>query len=212
MQLKQRHGIINFHHRSLVSRKDREALHKHKGMILWFTGFSGSGKSTIAHTVEERLYQRGCSTLVLDGDNVRTGLCADLGFSPADRSENMRRVGELARLFIDAGMIVLIALISPFRADRQRVRERVGAQDFLEIYCRCPIEVCEARDVKGLYRRARTGEVKEYTGISSPYEEPLTPALTLDTHLHSLDECVARVMALLFQRGVLDNAADIQEK
>lgn len=190
-------------HQATVTRPRRERLFGHKSAVLWFTGLSGAGKSTIAHSVEERLHQSGCHTFVLDGDNVRHGLCRDLGFSKADRSENIRRIGEMVKLFLESGVIVLTAFISPIRQDREWVRALVPAGDFIEVYCRCPIEVCEGRDIKGLYRKARAGEVKEFTGISAPYEAPENPELVLDTNLHTLDECVDRVMALLRSRAVI---------
>lgn len=194
-------GVV-WHH-ATVTRKRRQQLFGHKSTILWFTGLSGSGKSTIAHSVEERLHQSGCHTSVLDGDNVRHGLCADLGFSSKDRAENIRRIGEVVKLFLESGVIVLTAFISPTRADRARVRALVPAGDFFEIYCRCPIEVCEDRDVKGLYRKARAGEIKEFTGISSPYEAPENPELLLDTNLYTLEECVDAVMSLLVKREII---------
>jgi adenylylsulfate kinase len=190
-------------HHATVTRSRREQLNGHKGVILWFTGLSGSGKSTIAHAVEERLHQSECRTFVFDGDNVRHGLCGDLGFSQKDRSENIRRIGEMVKLFLEAGNIVLTAFISPVGKDRERVRSLASAGDFIEIYCCCPLDVCESRDVKGLYQRARSGEVKEFTGISSPYEAPEKPELVLDTNVSSLDECVSKVMALLSQRGII---------
>ncbi len=184
-------------HHATVTRPRRERLNRHRSVVVWFTGLSGSGKSTIAHAVEERLHQMGCRTFVLDGDNVRHGLCGDLGFSVADRQENIRRIGELSKLFIDAGVIVLTAFISPLRADRERVRQLVAPGDFIEIYCRCPLEVCEQRDVKGLYAKARAGLVKEFTGISSPYEEPAAPTVVLNTDQEDLDACADRVIGLL---------------
>ncbi|MTW12336.1 adenylyl-sulfate kinase [Pseudoduganella eburnea] len=186
-----------------VSRRQREEMHGHRGAVVWFTGLSGAGKTTLAHALEQRLFQSGCQTVVLDGDRLRQGLCAGLGFSPADRSENIRRAGEAARLFAEAGIIVLAALISPLRADRARVREMQAEGDFIEAWCQCPLEVCELRDVKGLYRRARAGEVAQFTGISAPYEAPLAPELSLDTARCSLDECVELVLDELFSRGVL---------
>lgn len=186
-----------------VARKDREKKNGHKSAAVWFTGLSGSGKSTIAHALEKRLHQAGCRTYVFDGDNVRHGLCSDLGFSPEDRSENIRRIGEMVKLFLDAGVIALTAFISPFTGDRQKVRRLLDDGDFIEIYCRCPIEVCEQRDVKGLYRRARTGEIKNYTGIGSPYEEPENPDLILDTHEHSLETCVDKVFDLFLERKII---------
>jgi adenylylsulfate kinase len=190
-------------HHATVTRARREQLNGHKSVILWFTGLSGAGKSTLAHAVEERLHQLGCRTFVMDGDNVRHGLCADLGFSEESRKENIRRVGEAAKLFLEAGVIVLTAFISPFRDDRARVRKLVPHGEFLEIYCRCPIEVCETRDVKGLYKRARAGEIKDFTGISSPYEEPMATELAVDTGALSLEDSVVRVIAMLVERGVI---------
>lgn len=162
-------------------RRRREKLNGHRGAVVWFTGLSGSGKPTLAHTVEERLHQAGCRTYVFDGDNVRHGLCSDLGFSVPDRSENIRRIGEMAKLFVDAGVIALTAFISPLARDRARVRQLIGSEDLIEIYCRCPLEVCERRDTKGMYARARKGEIPKFTGISAPYEPPVNPDLVLDT-------------------------------
>lgn len=191
-------------HNATVTRDRREQLNRHKGAILWFTGFSGSGKSTLAHSVEEELYQRQCRTYVLDGDNVRHGLCGDLSFSDEDRKENIRRIGNVAKLFLDNGTIVLTAFISPFRIDRKTVRNMVSHGEFFEIYCSAPIEVCEKRDVKGLYEKARKGEIKEFTGISSPYEEPVNPELTINTGVESLEECTGKVIKLLSDRGVIN--------
>lgn len=193
-------------HHATVTRARREQLNGHKSVILWFTGLSGAGKSTLAHAVEEYLHQHACRTFVMDGDNVRHGLCADLGFSEDSRKENIRRVGEAAKLFLEAGVIVLTAFISPFRDDRARVRKLVPHGEFLEVYCRCPIEVCETRDVKGLYKRARAGEIKDFTGISSPYEEPVAPELVVDTGTLSLEDSVTRVIAMLAERGVIRTA------
>lgn len=190
-------------HHATVTRERRERLNGHKSVILWFTGLSGAGKSTLAHAVEERLHRMGCRTFVFDGDNVRHGLCSDLGFSANDRVENIRRVGEMTKLFLEAGVIALTAFISPFRSDRERVRSLVPHGEFLEIYCRCPVEVCETRDVKGLYRRARAGEIKDFTGISSPYEEPLDAELVVDTGSKGLDECAGEVIDLLASRNVV---------
>ena len=184
----------------------REAQNGHRGAIIWFTGLSGSGKSTLAHAIEEELHQRGCRTFVLDGDNVRHGLCGDLGFSSKDRQENVRRIGEMAKLFMEAGVIVLTAFISPCRADRDRVRSMVETGEFIEIYCDSPIEVCERRDVKGLYKKARTGQIAEFTGISSPYEIPVAPELTLNTGGDLLDDCVKQVVELLLNRGIIRGA------
>jgi adenylylsulfate kinase len=197
------HNHHTTEHRASVTRARRAQQNGHKSVIVWFTGLSGSGKSTLAHAVEEQLHQRGCRTFVLDGDNVRQGLCADLGFSEAARTENIRRIGEVAKLCIEAGTVVLTAFISPFERDRARVRALVADGDFLEVYCACPLAVCETRDVKGLYRRARSGEIAEFTGISSPYEAPGAPDLEVDTANLSLDQSVARVLALLKARGIV---------
>jgi len=179
-----------------VTRADRERRNGHRGLVLWFTGLPSAGKSTLAHAVERELYAQGCRTFVLDGDNVRHGLCSDLGFSAEERAENMRRIGELARLFVEAGVITLAAFISPFAADRARLRGLFARGDFFEIYCECPVTVCEARDPKGMYQRARAGEIAEFTGVSSPYEAPEQPDLTVDTAQQPLDACVAQVLDL----------------
>jgi adenylylsulfate kinase len=189
-------------HHATVTRARREAQNGHRGAIIWFTGLSGSGKSTLAHAVEESLHQRGCRTFVLDGDNVRHGLCGDLDFSAQDRQENIRRIGEMAKLFVEAGVIVLTAFISPYRADRERVRGMVKHGDFIEIYCDAPIEVCEARDVKGMYKKARAGQIAEFTGISSPYEVPQNPELTVNTGDVDLNTCVQQVVHEMMQRGL----------
>lgn len=191
-------------HHATVTRARREKLNGHKSVVVWFTGLSGSGKSTLAHACEEQLHQIGARTIVLDGDNVRHGLCADLNFSDVARVENIRRVGEATKLFLEAGVITLTAFISPFEADRARVRKSVGAENFIEIYCNCPLDVCEQRDVKGLYKRARAGEIRDFTGISSPYEAPAAPELTLNTGEFHLEESVSQVMALLAARQVID--------
>ncbi|MGR8979225.1 MAG: adenylyl-sulfate kinase [Gammaproteobacteria bacterium] len=190
-------------HHATVNRLRREQLNGHRGAILWFTGLSGAGKSTLAHAVEERLFHKGCRTFVLDGDNVRHGLCSDLGFSPDERAENIRRIGEVAKLFMEAGVIVLTAFISPYRADRERVRGMVEHGDFMEIFCDTSIEICESRDVKGLYKKARAGLIAEFTGISSPYETPINPELTVNTGKAGLEECVDQVMAEMTYRGLI---------
>ena len=190
-------------HEAIVNRRLRERMNGHKSFILWFTGLSGSGKSTVAHAVEEALHELGCRTFVFDGDNVRHGLCSDLGFSVEDRAENIRRIGEMAKLFTEAGVIALTAFISPYRADRERVRSLVAPEDFIEIYCNCSLEICEQRDVKGLYAKARQGLIKDFTGISSAYEAPENPDLVLDTGGLPLKECVAQVLALLKNRGII---------
>jgi len=190
-------------HHATVTRERRQQLNKHRSSILWFTGLSGAGKSTLAHAVEEELYQRQCRTYVLDGDNVRHGLCSDLGFSEEDRQENIRRIGNVAKLFLDSGVIVLTAFISPFKKDRAIVRNLVLAGDFLEIHCSAPVEVCEQRDVKGLYKKAREGIISDFTGISSPYEIPTNPELTVKTGENSLEESVQKVIQLLLDRGII---------
>jgi len=190
-------------HRATVNRNRREQQNKHKSVIIWFTGLSGSGKSTLAHVVEERLHQAGCRTFVFDGDNVRHGLCANLSFSKEDRHENIRRIGEMAKLFTEAGVIALTAFISPFKADRDRVRALVSENDFIEIYCNSPLEVCEQRDVKGLYKKARAGEIKNYTGISSPYEKPEHPDLELDTAGETVENNVEIVLDYLEKRRII---------
>jgi len=190
-------------HHATVTRQRREQQNGHRALAVWFTGLSGAGKSTLAHAVEEQLYLRGLRTFVFDGDNVRHGLCADLKFSEQDRSENLRRIGEMVKLFVEAGTIALTAFISPFRSDRQRVRAIVGDRDFIEIYCRCHLDVCEQRDVKGLYKLARAGKIGDFTGISSPYEEPENPDLVLDTDRLSLQASVDRVLDLVLARTAI---------
>jgi adenylylsulfate kinase len=197
-------------HEALVTRERREAKGRHRSILLWFTGLSGAGKSTVAHAVEDTLHELGCRTFTFDGDNVRHGLCRDLGFSAEDRSENIRRIGEMAKLFLQAGVISLAAFISPYRKDRAFVRELVGERDYLEIYCRCSLQVCEERDVKGLYKRARAGEIKEFTGISSPYEEPENPDLVLETDTLSIQECADKVIALLAARGIIQERRTVK--
>ncbi len=188
---------------SEVNRNERESMNQHCGAVLWFTGLSGSGKSTLAHAVEKRLYQMNIRTYVLDGDNVRHGLCGDLGFSDVARRENIRRIGEVSKLFVDAGMVVLTAFISPFREDRAVVRKLYQPGDFIEVYCSASLDACVARDVKGLYQRARLGEINDFTGVSSPYEAPENAELTIDTSKCSLDESVELVVGALNERNVL---------
>lgn len=189
-----------------VSMEDRERLGGHAAAVLWFTGLSGSGKSTLASAVERRLHALACRTFVLDGDNLRHGLCSDLGFSSADRHENIRRAGEVAALFVQSGAIVLSALISPFESDRARARRLVPEGRFFEIYCNANVDECERRDVKGLYRRARSGEVRDFSGISSPYEAPDAPELVLHTARDSVEQCVEGVIAMLQARLGLPGA------
>ncbi len=190
-------------HHATVTRARREMQNGHRGAIIWFTGLSGSGKSTLAHATEEVLHQRGCRTFVLDGDNVRHGLCGDLAFSAKDRQENIRRVGEVAKLYLEAGLIVLTAFISPFREDRERVRNMVKKGDFIEIYCDASIDVCEMRDVKGLYNKARSGLISEFTGVSAPYEIPVHPDLVVDTGKLELQTCVQQVITKMIDNGIL---------
>jgi adenylylsulfate kinase len=190
-------------HHATITRDSRQQQNNHKSTILWFTGLSGSGKSTLAHAVEDRLHKLGCRTFVLDGDNVRHGLCSDLGFSDEDRTENIRRIGELSKLFLEAGVIVLTAFISPFRQDRELARSLVPHGDFLEIYTDSALEVCESRDVKGLYAKARAGIIPHFTGISSPYEEPESPEQKVDTGNLDLDTCADQVVEMLCNRGIV---------
>ena len=190
-------------HQASVDRCARAQQRGHSSAILWFTGLSGAGKSTLANAVNQRLFQRGLACYVLDGDNVRHGLCKDLGFSDADREENIRRIGEVAKLFLDAGVVVLTAFVSPFRADRDRARELVQAGDFIEIHCAADLSVCEERDTKGLYAKARAGEIKEFTGISSPYEAPLKPELSVNTGKDSLNICVDQVIQYLIDHKII---------
>lgn len=185
-----------------ISRPQREQLAGHRGLILWYTGLSGAGKSTLANAVSCALHGQGLRTYVLDGDNIRLGLCGDLGFGPEDRLENIRRVQEVARLFLDAGVVISAVLISPYRHQRDRLRSLVAPEDLVEIYCRADLAVCERRDVKGLYRRARAGEIAEFTGVSAPYEEPLTPELVVDTGSLSVADAAQEVLSYLARRGI----------
>jgi len=193
-------------HHATVTRSDREQVNGHKSVMLWFTGLSGSGKSTVAHAVEDVLFKQGCRTYVLDGDNVRHGLNGNLGFSVEDRAENLRRVGEVGKLFVEAGVIAMAAFISPFRSERRKVRGLYPHGDFLEIYVSCPVEVCEERDVKGLYKKARAGEIKNFTGVNDPYEPPLKPEIVLKTAELRPEACVAQLLGYLRQHGILKEA------
>jgi adenylylsulfate kinase len=196
---------ITWHHATITT-EDREKLNDHKAVVIWFTGLSGSGKSTLALAVEVALFERGCRSFVLDGDNVRHGLNKDLGFSPEDREENIRRIGEVAALFTQAGTIAMTAFISPYRADRDKARAIAGEGKFIEVFVKCPVEVCEQRDPKGLYKKARAGEIPQFTGISAPYEEPLSPELVIDTSQVSVAESAAQVVAFLEEHGVIPSA------
>ncbi len=182
---------------SKVRKEDREERFGHPGHIIWLTGLSGAGKSTIAMALERHLFNEGKNVYVLDGDIVRTGLCRDLGFSTDDRTENIRRIGEVARIMADAGLLVIVAFISPFRADRDNVRNRVSEGKFTEVYVSTPLEICEQRDTKGLYARARAGEIEEFTGISSPYEAPLSPEIEIPTESLTVEESVERITSYL---------------
>lgn len=190
-------------HDGQVSRTSREELLQQQGVTIWFTGLSGSGKSTVAVVAEAALREQGRLTYILDGDNIRQGLNNNLGFSPADRSENIRRIGEVAKLFTDAGVIVLTAFISPYREDRDQVREIMASGDFLEVHVSADVETCEKRDVKGLYKKARAGEIPNFTGISAPYEAPEKPELVMDTGAQSVDESVAQLLGFLQDKGYL---------
>jgi len=192
-----------FWHSSPVNRQHRQEKNEHKSFVLWFTGLSGSGKSTLANAIEKRLFETAHNTIVLDGDNIRHGLCSDLGFSKNDRQENMRRIGEVAKLFVESGTIVLAAFVSPYREDRELVRSRLPHGDFYEIYCECDLAVCEERDPKGLYARARKGEIDNFTGISAPYEEPIKPDMAINTGELSLEDEVAKILKQLKSKGLI---------
>ena len=191
------------YHAASVTRERRNQLNNHKSVVIWFTGLSGSGKSTLAHSVEEILFNQGCRTYVLDGDNVRHGLSSNLGFSNEDRKENIRRISEVTKLMMEAGLIVMTAFISPFREDRIAVRNLIPNGDFIEIYCKASLETCETRDLKGLYKRARAGEIKNYTGINSPYEAPENPELIIDTDKEELKESVSKIVNYLQTQSII---------
>jgi len=191
-------------HNHYVSREQRASLKQQKPCILWFTGLSGSGKSTVANAVENQLVSLQKHTYLLDGDNIRMGLNRDLSFSEKDRIENIRRIGEVSKLFVDAGIMVITAFISPFQQDRDSVRELVEDGEFIEIFIDTPLEVCESRDPKGLYKKARAGEIPNFTGISSPYEAPLNPEIHIKTDEMTLEECALKVVSYLKDKGYLD--------
>lgn len=195
-------------HQAAVQKTDREKLLKQKGIVLWFTGLPSSGKSTLAHAVEEELYKAGHLTYVLDGDNIRHGLNKNLGFSPQDRTENIRRIGEVAKLFSDAGLITMTAFISPYRADRDQVRQLLSQGVFIEIYVQVSLDIAEQRDPKGLYKKARAGEIKEFTGVSAPYEEPLNPELTINTNLLSIEQSTELLVAYITNRYLLSTVGE----
>lgn len=184
-------------HPHRVSQKDREKIKGHKSCVIWFTGLPSSGKSTVAHELEYTLNKKGMHTYVLDGDNIRHGLNKNLGFSKEDRKENIRRIGEIAKLFVDTGIVTIAAFISPFREDRETVRNLVKTGEFIEVYTKCPISVCKERDPKKLYEKAMAGEIKEFTGVSHPYEEPFNPEILLETDKLSVEECVGRILVYL---------------
>lgn len=188
-------------HPGKISRQDRINLMKQRGVTLWFTGLPSSGKSTIAVELEHALIENGYQAYILDGDNIRHGLNQNLGFSPEDRAENIRRVGEVARLFTDANLITITAFISPYRVDRDRVRALMAEGDFVEVYVKCPLQICEDRDPKGLYKKARAGEIPDFTGISAPYEEPLNPEVVLETSRLSIEESVRILLTYLAEKG-----------
>lgn len=190
-------------HKGKVGKEDRWRMNGHKTAFVWLTGLPGSGKSTISHELEYRIFQRHIKTYVLDGDNVRQGLCRDLGFSADDRRENLRRVGETARLFLDAGILTIAAFASPYMADRLMVRQMFGPGDFIEVYLKCDLKVCEARDPKGLYKKAHSGEIKNFTGVSDPYELPENPEIVLDTDRLSIEESVTKIMNYLGEKGLI---------
>ncbi len=194
-------NIVWHHHK--IAKADRQLQKGHKPCVVWFTGLSGSGKSTVAGYLEELLFAAGVHTYLLDGDNVRHGLCGDLGFSDKDRVENIRRIGEVAKLFVDAGQIVLTAFISPFRADRQMVRDLLDAGEFIEVHLSTPLDVCEQRDPKGLYKKARNGEIRHFTGIDSDYEAPEQAEITLDTATVSAEQAAQQLVSYLRGSGVI---------
>jgi adenylylsulfate kinase len=196
---------ITWHHHN-ITRAERERIAGHRGLVLWFTGLSASGKSTVANYVDELLFQRGCRSYVLDGDNIRHGLNKNLGFSAEDRAENIRRIGEVAKLFADAGVIAITCFISPYRADRDAARALNAPGGFVEVYADCPIELCEQRDPKGLYKKARAGQLKGFTGIDDPYEAPLKPELHLDAGKKSAEQLAEEVVAYLESNGVFKPA------
>ncbi|MBD8068067.1 adenylyl-sulfate kinase [Bacillus sp. PS06] len=190
-------------HKSSITKADRHQLNNHRSCVLWFTGLSGSGKSTLANAIDMKLFELGVRSYILDGDNIRHGLNKGLGFNDTDRKENIRRIGEVSKLFVDSGQIVTTAFISPFREDRKTVREMFDEGEFIEIYVKCPLEICETRDPKGLYKKARTGDIPNFTGIGSPYEAPDAPELTIETNKLSLQDSVDKVIYYLIDQGLL---------
>jgi adenylylsulfate kinase len=199
-------------HKPLVTQADRERRNRHKGIVIWLTGLPSSGKSTLAHEVERRLFEKGCNSYVLDGDNIRHGLNKNLGFSPEDRNENIRRIGEVARLFADAGVIAITAFISPYREDRAQARALNRQCRFIEVYCKCSVNECERRDAKGLWQKARKGEVKEFTGVSAPYEEPEAPEIIVETDKCSLEECAQLIMDYLVEKDFVPSTLRVRKR
>lgn len=196
-------------HPAAISKSDRQSLNGHKSCVLWFTGLSGSGKSVLANAVDEKLYRMGIQSYVLDGDNIRHGLNKDLGFQTEDRIENIRRIGEVSKLFVDSGQMILTAFISPFREDRDMVRALFPQGEFFEIYVKCPLHVCEQRDPKGLYQKARNGEIKHFTGIDSPYEAPLSPDFIIESDQISISDGAEIIITELQTKGIIKNPNDI---
>jgi adenylylsulfate kinase len=192
-------------HRMTVTKEARRKLNLHKSVVLWFTGLSGAGKSTLANAVEKRLYEKGLRTYLLDGDNIRHGINQDLGFNSGDRKENIRRIGEISKLFVDAGMILITAFISPYREDRNLARSILEDEEFIEVYIKCPLEECEKRDPKGLYKKAKNGEIPEFTGISSPYEEPISPEIIIETDRQQINDAVEQIIHYLVDKGYILN-------
>ncbi len=192
-----------FWHQPRVTVEDRRTLNQHKSCVLWLTGLSASGKSTLANELDKYLYQRGIRSYVLDGDNVRHGLNKDLGFSPEDRKENIRRIGEVAKLFVDAGLFTITAFISPYRDDREMARAMLPQGDFIEVYVKCSVEECEKRDPKGLYKKARAQEIREFTGISAPYEESMTPEIVIETDKQSIEDSIKQLVEYLEQNAYI---------
>lgn len=190
-------------HAGQVDRNDRQQRHNHNSFVLWFTGLSGSGKSTLANAVEKKLFDTNHNVVVLDGDNIRHGLCSDLGFSENDRHENIRRIGEVSKLFVETGTIVLAAFVSPYEEDRKQIRNLLADDEFFEVFCDCDLSTCEERDPKGIYKRARKGEIKNFTGISAPYESPVSPDVRINSAKQTIDEEVGMVIELLTTKNLI---------
>jgi adenylylsulfate kinase len=191
-------------HETTLTKAERQQLRGHKSCVIWFTGLSASGKSSIANALEKELFERNISSYVLDGDNIRHGLNNNLGFSPEDRKENIRRIGEVAKLFVDAGVVALTAFISPYKADRDTARQLVGENEFIEVFVKCPVEICETRDPKGLYQKARAGVIPEFTGVSAPYEEPEKAEIILNTDQLSIQQSVDTIINYLIKKGIIN--------